>query len=69
LAAAFTSQYSDLKIDIDSELAKYKEFANEIRPCITDTVQFLNRSIRQGKKILVEGANATMLDIDFGKAL
>lgn len=29
-------------------------------------MSFLNRSIRQGKKILVEGANATMLDIDFG---
>ena len=68
LASAFTSQYPDLKIDIDAELARYKEFAAEIRPCIADTVMFLNRSIRQGKKILVEGVNATMLDIDFGMA-
>lgn len=59
-------QYADLKIDIDAELAKYRELVNEIRPCITDTVHFMNQSIRMGKKILIEGANATMLDIDFG---
>ena len=67
LAGAFTSQYPDLAIDIDAELERYRAFANEIRPCTTDTVSFLHHSIRQGKKILVEGANATMLDIDFGK--
>ena len=59
-------QYADLAIDIDSELAKYRVFANEIRPCIKDTVYFMNQAIRKGQKILIEGANATMLDIDFG---
>ncbi|KAJ6218249.1 hypothetical protein RDWZM_009406 [Blomia tropicalis] len=66
LATSFMQQYADLKIDIDAELAKYRELVNEIRPCITDTVHFMNQSIRMGKKILIEGANATMLDIDFG---
>lgn len=69
LAGNFMHQYPDLKIDIDTELARYREFANEIRPCITDTVNFLNKAIRTGKKILVEGANATMLDIDFGMGI
>lgn len=67
MAGAFTSQYPDLAIDIDAELERYRRFANEIRPCTIDTVSFLHQAIRQGKKILVEGANATMLDIDFGK--
>lgn len=55
-----------MKIDIEGEIAKHKGYVEELRPCIVDTVQFLNSFIRQGKKILVEGANATMLDIDFG---
>lgn len=29
-------------------------------------MQFLNKAIAEGKKIVVEGANAAMLDIDFG---
>ena len=34
---------------------------------IIDTIAYLNQAILDGsKKILVEGANATMLDIDFG---
>lgn len=66
LAHYFMQQYPDLKIDIDVELSRYRDFATVIRPCITDTVNFLNKSIRRGRKILVEGANATMLDIDFG---
>src|SRR5699024_6317088 len=66
LAATFMSQYADLEVDIEVDLAKYRNFAEELRPCIIDTVPFLNKAIREGKKILVEGANATMLDIDFG---
>lgn len=33
---------------------------------ITDTVLLLNDAIRSGKKVLAEGANALMLDIDYG---
>lgn len=31
-----------------------------------DTVLLMNSVLREKKSILVEGANATMLDIDFG---
>jgi len=33
---------------------------------IIDTVSFMHECIRDGKKILAEGANACMLDLDFG---
>jgi len=33
---------------------------------IIDTVPFLHKALKQGKKILIESANAIMLDIDFG---
>ncbi len=37
-----------------------------VAPHITDTTYFLNRAAREGKSLLLEGAQATMLDIDHG---
>lgn len=53
-------------VDVDKELEKYKKLADQIRPCVRDTRKFLNDSIKAGKKILIEGANGSMLDIDHG---
>ena len=38
----------------------------QVAPFIGDSVEFLNEAWESGKRILVEGANATMLDLDFG---
>ena len=38
----------------------------QVKPFIGDSVDFLNNAWDDGKRILVEGANATMLDLDFG---
>ncbi|KAL6509083.1 hypothetical protein OROGR_023190 [Orobanche gracilis] len=48
------------------EVERYKRFAERLEPFITDTVHFMNVAISQKRKILVEGSQATMLDIDFG---
>jgi len=37
-----------------------------VSPHITDTTYFLNRAAREGRSLLLEGAQATMLDIDHG---
>jgi len=66
LAGSFQSQFSDLEINVEEELARYRNYVEEIRPCVKDTIPFMYNSLRNGKKILVEGANAAMLDIDFG---
>ncbi|XP_067618025.1 adenylosuccinate synthetase [Eurosta solidaginis] len=58
--------FPSIKIDVDAELARYKEYVEKVRPYVKDTICFLHTALRQGKKILVEGANAAMLDIDFG---
>lgn len=34
---------------------------------VKDTIRLLHSKIEEGRSILVEGANAAMLDIDFGK--
>lgn len=33
---------------------------------IVDSVHYVNKAYAEGKRIMIEGANATMLDIDFG---
>eukprot|EP00126_Sphaerothecum_destruens_P015784 Sdes_comp9829_c0_seq1m1367 len=60
-------RYKSLVVDIEKELNYYKNIRPKIRPYVTDSVLYLNRILAEGsKKVLVEGANATMLDIDFG---
>ncbi len=54
------------QIDFDEILRQYKNFAEQIRPMACDTSHLLNVLIREGKSILFEGAQGTMLDIDFG---
>ena len=51
---------------LKEEVEKYKRFAERLEPFIADTILVMNESISQKKKILVEGGQATMLDIDFG---
>ena len=46
---------------------RYREFAERIRPMVVESVSFLHGQIKEGKHVLVEGANAAMLDIDFGE--
>ncbi|EDV91114.1 adenylosuccinate synthetase [Drosophila grimshawi] len=58
--------FPSIKVDIDAELVRYKDYAEKIRPYVKDTICFLHTALRNGKTILVEGANAAMLDIDFG---
>ena len=37
-----------------------------LRPYITDTVALLHGFVREGKRVLLEGAQGAMLDVDFG---
>ena len=45
------------------EIAPYVE---RLAPFIKDTMHFLNRAAREGRSILVEGAQAALLDVDHG---
>jgi adenylosuccinate synthase len=63
------SRFKDFKYGPDvlrEEVEKYKRYADRLEPYIADTVHVMNEAITQKKKILVEGGQATMLDIDFG---
>jgi adenylosuccinate synthase len=47
-------------------LDDYKRMAERLRPLICDTARVLNDAIAAGKRVLFEGAQGTMLDIDHG---
>lgn len=59
-------RYGDFEYDFEAELAKLKEYREALKPYVIDSVSFIHKAIADKKKILVEGANALMLDIDFG---
>lgn len=44
----------------------YRAHADALRPFICDTRRLLAKAVNDGKKILFEGANAALLDIDHG---
>ena len=52
--------------DIQREIERYRELGVKVRPFVTETVSFLQNHLKGGSNVLVEGANAAMLDIDFG---
>ncbi len=45
---------------------QYNEYAERIKGYITNTSLFLNQAIKNGKRILFEGAQGTLLDVDLG---
>jgi adenylosuccinate synthase len=54
------------EMDLAAIRDQYEEFAERIRPMVRDTAALLNRAILDGKTVLFEGAQGTMLDIDHG---
>jgi adenylosuccinate synthase len=54
--------------DAKSELEKFKKYRSFLieQKMVVDSVPFLSEAIRSGKSVLAEGANAALLDIDFG---
>jgi adenylosuccinate synthase len=54
------------ELDYDAMLKEYLGYAEQLRPFVTDTLVTLHDAINNGDKILFEGAQATMLDLDYG---
>ncbi|KAH9832832.1 Adenylosuccinate synthetase [Rhodofomes roseus] len=59
-------RYGHFEYDTEGEIVRYRALAERLRPYVIDSVTFVHSALAQGKRILVEGANALMLDLDFG---
>ncbi|MBN2301808.1 MAG: adenylosuccinate synthase [Lentisphaerae bacterium] len=53
-------------LDVEKIKDQYAAVAVKLSPYVADSVVFLNKALKDGKSILFEGAQGTMLDIDFG---
>ena len=54
------------ELDLRRIRDEYEVFAGRIRPMVCDTAQLLNSAIQDGRTVMFEGAQGTMLDIDHG---
>jgi adenylosuccinate synthase len=59
-------RYGYFEYDTEGEIERYRVLADRLRPFVVDSVVFTHKAISEGKRFLVEGANALMLDLDFG---
>jgi len=53
-------------IEIDDVLREYLEYAEILRPYVTDTSLLLNQALDKGETVLLEGSQGTLLDVDHG---
>nr|ADE75770.1 unknown [Picea sitchensis] len=51
---------------LQTEVEHYKRYSERVEPYIAVTVHLMHDAFSSGKRILVEGGQATMLDVDFG---
>jgi len=64
--AARREERHGFTLNIEDELTLCEDLADEFLGIITDTAEMLCEAKKTGKKILIEGAQGGMLDIDFG---
>ena len=62
----FAALYNAEPISAAPLFEKCKSYADKLLPFITDTTEFLHKSIADGKSILFEGAQGSLLDLDHG---
>ena len=58
--------YGCESFDCDKILEEYQKYAEILKPYVTDTISMLHQALEEDKTIVCEGAQATLLDIDFG---
>lgn len=54
------------KMDADEIFRQYSEYAEKLRPFVADVTGYLLDAVDAQKKILFEGAQGALLDIDYG---
>lgn len=66
LNAIITKLYGGTPPALDETIAQYRAYGEQLRPFVTDTVALLHEALAQNKRLLLEGAQGTALDIDHG---
>jgi len=62
----FTALYGAAPMSLDTIMANCRAYAQRLVPFVTDTTELLHRMIGEGKSVLFEGAQGSLLDLDHG---
>lgn len=62
----FRNYYGEKEIDFEAVRDEYLSYGERLRPYLIDTSLFLNEEINRGAKVLFEGAQGALLDVDHG---
>ncbi len=58
--------YGEEKLNAEDIIEEYRPYIEKIKPHVTNTSLLLNKAYAEDKKIFFEGAQGTLLDIDYG---
>lgn len=58
--------YGKDELDVEKTINEYTEYALYLKKYVVDTVDMIHELLEEDKKIVCEGAQAALLDIDFG---
>jgi len=58
--------FGELPLEAEKLYTLLLEYGKKLRPFICDTSHFLYQKLREGKRVLFEGAQGTLLDVDHG---
>src|SRR5207248_3956924 len=58
--------YGAEPLELEDLAARYEGFAQRLRPYVADTSLLVDRALREGRFVLFEGAQGTLLDLDHG---
>ena len=58
--------YNRRAIEVEEIVTELLSYAERLRPMVTDTALLLHQALNDGKTVLFEGGQATMLDVDHG---
>ena len=64
--ALFTKVYGQPALDFEALFEEFYAYGQELAPYVTDTAILVNEALDRGERVLFEGAQGTMLDIDAG---
>ncbi len=64
--AILTKVYGESTIDVDALINEYQEFDRLIDEYVTDTALYLHGALQEGKRVIAEGAQGALLDVDHG---
>lgn len=62
----FTKLYDSEPLQFEEIFTEYYQYGQQLRPYVCDTSKLLNEELNSGAKVLFEGAQGIMLDIDHG---